>query len=122
MNVWTVCGFLLCALCINLLIRQYRPEFVPLVTAACGVLFGVAVLQETVQTVASLSSLVSQKGLSGYLGLLLKSLAAAISCQLTAALCRDCGESALAEKAELAGKLAILALSIPSVVQLLEWL
>ncbi len=122
MNVMTVCGFLLCAMCINLLIRQFRPEFAPLVLAACGILFGVFVLREAAQTVVSLSSLASQKGLSGYLALLLKALAAAISCQLTAALCRDCGESALAEKAELAGKLAILALAVPSVVQLLELL
>ena len=122
MNVWTVCGFLLCATCINLMLKQFRPEFAPLVTAACGILFGVAILQETVQTVASLSALASQKGLSSYLSLLLKALAAAISCQLTAALCRDCGESALAEKAELAGKLAIFAMSVPSVIELLEWL
>ncbi len=122
MNVLTVCGFLLCAMCINLLVRQFRPEFAPLVLAACGVLFGVFVLQETVETVASISALASQKGLAGYLGLLLKALAVAISCQLTAALCRDCGESALAEKAELAGKLAILALAVPSVIQLLELL
>lgn len=122
MSILTVCGFLLCVMCINLLVRQLRPEFAPLVLAACGVLFGVFVLQETVETVASVSALAMQKGLSGYLALLLKALAAAIACQLTSALCRDCGESALAEKAELAGKLAILALAVPSVVQLLELL
>ena len=120
MNILTVCGFLLCAMCLSLLVRQFRPEFVPPVIAACGVLFGVFVLREAAQTVASLSALAVQKGLTGYLGLLLKALGVAISCRLTAALCRDCGESALAEKAELAGKLAILALSVPSVIQLLE--
>lgn len=122
MNILTVCGFLLCAMCMTMLIRQFRPEFAPLVLAASGVLFGVFILREAAQTVVSLSSLASQKGLSGYLGLLLKALAVAISCGMTSALCRDCGESALAEKAELAGKLAILALAVPSIIQLLEQL
>lgn len=122
MNILTVCGFLLTALCINLLIHRLRPEFAPLTVAASGILFGVYVLQEAVNTVTALSSLAAQKGLSGYLELLLKALAMAVACQLTAALCRDCGESALAEKAELAGKLSILALAVPLAAQLLELL
>lgn len=52
--------------------------------------------------------------------LLLKALAIALACNATSAMCRDCGESALGEKAELAGKIAILSLCIPLLVQLLE--
>ena len=49
-----------------------------------------------------------------------KALAIALVCNSTSALCRDCGESALADKAELAGKVAILSLCIPLLVQLLD--
>jgi stage III sporulation protein AD len=52
--------------------------------------------------------------------LLLKALAIALACNATASLCRDCGESALAEKAELAGKIAILSLCIPLLIRLLD--
>ena len=122
MNLYAVCGFLLAALCINLLLRRLSPEFAPLTVAASGILLAVYFLREAANTVGTLSEIATQYGLGGWFSLLLKALAISLACQLTSALCRDCGESALAEKAELAGKLAILALSLPVVKQLLELL
>ena len=122
MNLYAVCGFLLAALCINLLLRRLSPEFAPLTVAASGILLAVYLLREAANTVGTLSEIAAQYGLSGWFSLLLKALAIAVACQLTSALCRDCGESALAEKAELAGKLAILALTLPVVRQLLDLL
>ncbi len=122
MHLFSVCGFLLCTLVINLLLHRLRPEFVPLTTAASGILLAVYFLQEAASAVASLSSLASAYGLQGWLNLLLKALAIALSCQMTASLCRDCGESALADKAELAGKIAILSLTVPVVRQLVQLL
>lgn len=122
MNLYAVCGFLLAALCVNLLLRRISPEYVPLTVAASGILLAVYFLREAANTVETLSGLAAQYGLGGWFSLLLKALAIAVACQLTSALCRDCGESALAEKAELAGKLAILALTLPVVKQLLALL
>ena len=122
MDLYAVCGFLLAALCINLLLRRISPEYAPLTVAASGILLAVYFLREAANTVETLSDLAAQYGLGGWFSLLLKALAIAVACQLTSALCRDCGESALAEKAELAGKLAILALTLPVVKQLLALL
>lgn len=122
MDLYAVCGFLLAALCINLLLRRISPEYAPLTVAASGILLAVYFLREAANTVEILSDLAAQYGLGGWFSLLLKALAIAVACQLTSALCRDCGESALAEKAELAGKLAILALTLPVVKQLLALL
>ncbi len=122
MNIFSVCGFLLAALCINLLLHRLRPEFTPLTVAASGILLGVYFLREAANTIASISAIAAESGLQGWMELLLKALAIAVACQLTSALCRDCGESALAEKAELAGKLAILSLTIPLIRQLLALL
>lgn len=122
MDLYAVCGFLLAALCVNLLLRRISPEYAPLTVAASGILLAVYFLREAANTVETLSDLAAQYGLGGWFSLLLKALAIAVACQLTSALCRDCGESALAEKAELAGKLAILALTLPVVKQLLALL
>lgn len=111
---------MLVALCVNLLLHRLRPEFCALVTAASGILLGVYVLREAAGMFASLTDLASAHGMGGWAGLLLKAIGIAVACQLTAALCRDCGESALAEKAELAGKIAILALTFPVLQQILE--
>lgn len=122
MDLYVVCGFLLASLCINLLLRRISPEYAPLTVAASGILLAVYFLREAANTVEALSGIAAQYGLGGWFSLLLKALAIAVACQLTSALCRDCGESALAEKAELAGKLAILALTLPVVKQLLALL
>lgn len=120
MNILSVCGFLLCALCINLFLHRLRPEFAPLTIAASGLLLAVYFLQEIASSLTALSSYAQSLGLSAHLELLLKALAIALACQMTSALCRDCGESALAEKAELAGKVAIFSLSVPLITQLLS--
>ena len=120
MNVFTVCGFLLVSLCVSLLLRRLCPEFAPLTVAAGGVLLGAYLLDGFLNALLPLSQAASALGLAAHVELLLKALAIALACNATSSLCRDCGESALAEKAELAGKIAILSLCIPLLVQLLD--
>lgn len=120
MNIFSLCGFLLVALCINLLLKRVSPEFAPLTAAASGVLLGVYLLKGLLEALLPLAGAASGLGLSAHMELLLKALAISLACNSTSSLCRDCGETALGEKAELAGKIAILALCLPLVVQLLE--
>lgn len=108
------------ALCVNLLLQRISPEFTPLTAAASGVLLGVYLLRGLLNALLPLVQAAQSLGLSAHMELLLKALAIALVCNSTSALCRDCGETALAEKAELAGKVAILSLCIPLLVQLLE--
>ncbi len=118
MNILAVCGFLLAALCIQLLLKRLCPEFTPLTLGACAILLAVYLLRESLNTLLSLWQTAAQMGLAPHLELLLKALAVSVACNLTSAVCRDCGESSLAEKAELAGKVAILSLSVPLAGQL----
>ena len=111
---------MLFALCVNLLLHRVSPEFTPLTAAAGGVRLGVYLLRGLLDALLPLAQAAGDLGLSAHMELLLKALAIALVCNSTSALCRDCGESALADKAELAGKVAILSLCIPLLVQLLE--
>ncbi len=122
MNVLSVCGFLLAVLCIQLLLKRLCPEFTPLTLGASAVLLTVYLVREGMDSLLTLWDAAAGMGLLPHLELLLKALAVSVACNLTAAVCRDCGESSLAEKAELAGKIAILSLSIPLAVQLLSLL
>ena len=56
----------------------------------------------------------------GYARILLKALAVCYITQLAADCCRDAGESAIASKIELAGKAAIVAVSLPVFTELAE--
>ena len=89
MNVFTVCGFLLVSLCVNLLLRRLCPEFAPLTAAASGVLLGAYLLGGFLNALLPLSQAASTLGLTAHMERLLKALAIALACNATASLCRD---------------------------------
>ena len=60
-------------------------------------------------------------GLSGqYLSIILKILAMSYAAEFIASLCRDAGESAYAAKVELAGKISVMLLAVPVIVNILD--
>ena len=68
-----------------------------------------------------LTSLNNKTGLnSEYLGILLKITGIAILTEFAVSICNDAGESAIATKIDLGGKIIIISISIPIIVALLE--
>lgn len=59
--------------------------------------------------------------ISAYWSVMLKALGIAILCRICTDVCRDCGEGAIAGGVETAGKIAILALSLPMVEEIVAW-
>ena len=104
-----------------LLLRQYRSEYGLLVElAAAGILLLYAVLH--LEPVLAAAETLSQR--SGipleYLSILLKSLGICYLVQFGADLCRDVGESAIAAKLELGGRIMVLVLSLPLFYELMD--
>lgn len=118
MNILTVCGVALITVAAAAVIRELRPGVAPFITAAAGVLLlGYIVLSATpiIDFLKALDSLAS-----GGISVMLKALGIAVGCQLTAEICRDCGEASTASRVELAGKIGILLLSLPLVRDILQ--
>ena len=68
-----------------------------------------------------LTTLSNKTGLnSEYLGILLKITGIAILTEFGVSICNDAGESAIATKIDLGGKIIIISISIPIIVALLE--
>ncbi len=59
--------------------------------------------------------------ISGYWSVMLKALGIALLCRICTDVCRDCGEGAIAGGVETAGKIAILALSLPMIEEIVVW-
>lgn len=55
-----------------------------------------------------------------FIGLLIKITGIAFLSEFAVSICRDSGESAIATKVEIGGKIIILALSIPIITNLLQ--
>lgn len=105
-------GVLSAVLCI--IVRQYKPEMALGVSIACGVLIMGAVITMLAPSAELISQLTGAAGLdSGYSRTLFKALAVCYIAQLGSDCCKDAGESAIASKIELAGKAAVVVISLP---------
>lgn len=112
-------GILSAVLCV--IVRQYKPEMALGISTACGVLILIAVITMLSPSVEAIVQLTEAAGLdNGYAAILLKALAVCYITQLSADCCRDAGEAAIATRIELAGKAAIVVISLPVFSSLAE--
>ena len=106
---------------LSVLIKQHRPELAMAIPVLGGItifLLVVPYLQEAVVLFGSLAEMTGIK--NRHLQLILKMIGVAYLCEFSADLCRDVGETSVAGKIELGGKLLILSLSLPIVGQFME--
>ena len=113
MEFAAIAGVVVVAAFLAVLLRQKSPEQ----SMAVGLLTGVGVmallLTKAAPSLGAVKELMDSSALPAEYGqLLFKALGICLLTQLAAA-CRDAGESALAGKAELAGKVGLIMLSLP---------
>lgn len=102
-------------------VRQYKAEYGMAVGVAGGVLLLLLILAQMTGMRDFFTGLIDQAGIEQeWLSLLLKALGICYITQFASDCCRDAGETALASKAELAGRIAVVLLALPMLSQLLE--
>ena len=106
---------------LSLVLRQYRPEYAVLVSLGCSVVVLLWVITGVAQVMDELNSLLENSLLSRELvQVVMKCLGVCILTELAAQTCRDAGENAIAAKAELAGKVTLVLVSLPLFQRLLQ--
>lgn len=107
-----------CAVCVLLLKTQKSP-IAQLLGTACCVLLAVYLLGENASIFTEVRALLDENGYTAYAKTLIKALGVAFACEAGADVCRELGEAGIASKIELAGRIEILALSLPVAADLL---
>lgn len=121
MDIIKIIGIGLISLIIIIIIKQYRPEFTIYISIIAGVLILTLTMDKLVGIINILTALNNKTGLNAqYLGILLKITGIAILTEFAVSICNDAGESAIATKIDLGGKIIIISISIPIIVALLE--
>lgn len=121
MDIIKIIGIGLISLIIIIIIKQYRPEFTIYISIIAGVLILTLTMDKLVGIINILTALNNKTGLNAqYLGILLKITGIAILTEFAVSICNDAGESAIATKIDLGGKITIISISIPIIVALLE--
>lgn len=121
MLVFKIIGIGICGTVLALTVKQYRPELaiaVPVLSAAAILLLCVPYLSSVL---AMLESIAEESGIdTAYVKIVVKIIGVAYICQFASDICKDAGESSIAGKIELGGKVVIITLSMPIIYGLLE--
>lgn len=120
-GIFTIVGVGVVAAALVVVLRQTKPEYAMLVSLATGIFILYKVLNDLVPVVAQIDTIFSTSGVSAQYGeILFKALGISLITQIACDTCKDAGESAIASKLEMAGRIAVLAVSLPLFTQVLS--
>lgn len=121
MGIFQMAAFALLAASLVLLVRVYRPDMALQVSIVAGLLLLLYMFTQIGGVLSGLTSFAEAYNIdTGYIGVLLKIIGIAYVSQFAAEICRDAGESSLASKVELGGRVMILAAALPAAISLLD--
>ncbi len=121
MEIVQIAGFGIVASVLLLLLRKERPELSFGLALVSGLVLFFLILPKVSGVVSAFSDLTKETGLAPlYFGVILKVLAVSYIADFSSALCRDAGEELLASRVEMAGRVFILAASLPIIREVLD--
>ena len=123
MEIFKIAGLAVLALGGVILLRAYRPEMALQLSLGTGVVLFAYALTEIGAVQQVIEGITGRYGLgSQQIKLIFKVFGMAYVAQFAAEACRDAGESAIASKVELVGRVMIVAAALPAVFSVLDLL
>ncbi len=120
-TLFKVLAFCLIAAVLCVVVGKRSGEYGLLIALAAGVIIAVLLLKNIAAPIILIREKLEEYGVeSEYFKVALKAVGIGYITSFIADTCRDCGQTSLALKAELAGKCAIFLLSIPLIISVLE--
>ena len=121
MEMTQIVGFAVVAASLALVLRQSRPELGLLAALGSSLLILGAALWGMDRLLQTAGERARRAGVDNeYTQILFRSLGLCVITQLAADTCRDAGETAIASRVELAGRVAVLLCALPLFQRLLE--
>ena len=104
-----------------ILLKKYSPEFTVLFETGAAIFVFLFVYPHLCELIDVVKTYGEGSGISSeYINIIIKALGISIVTQFSSDMCKDAGETAIASKVELAGRVLIISLSIPIISTLLE--
>ncbi len=121
MDIIKIIGIGLISLIIIIIVKQYRPEFVIYISLIAGALILMLIMDKVSAIINLLTSLSNKTVINNeFLILLIKITGIAFLTEFSISICKDSGETAIANKIDIGGKVIIISMSIPIIASLLE--
>lgn len=114
MNIISIVVIGVIGAAISVIIKQYKPEFAIFISIITAVIILSYIVSLTLPIISDIKSILSKTSVSfEYLSILLKSVGICYLTQFVCDICKDSGQTAIANKIELAGRVAICFISLP---------
>lgn len=121
MNITAYIVFILIACFLAVVLKGQSPSYAVLLTVAASVIALIFVVKAVTPYINELHTIFKTANInSSYFFTVLKGIAICYVSSLASDICKDNGQTALASKAELIGKVALIALSIPFLKDILD--
>ena len=116
-----IIGIGLIGLILIIIIKQYRPEFAIYISIGAGVIIFTLISRKLAGIIEVLKNFASKTSVNyDFILLLLKITGIAILTEFAVSICKDSGESAIANKIDLGGKVIIMSMSVPILSSLVQ--
>lgn len=121
MDIVKIIGIAFISVIIIIILKQYKPEFAIYASILAGILILTMSFSKLSSIIELLNNIASKTAINGeFLKILLKITGIALLTEFGISICKDSGETAIANKVDIAGKVTIIAISIPIMSGLLE--
>ena len=121
MDIIKIVGIAFITLIVVIILKQYKPEFAMYASILGGAIILFMSLGKITGIIQLLENISLKTAINGeFLGILIKITGIAFLTEFAVSVCKDAGETAIANTVDLGGKVIIIAISIPIVSALLE--
>ena len=121
MDIFKVVGFSIISVVLIVLLREEKKEIALLLTIVSGICILIFALSKITPIINMLNSLIDKSGINkDFLTIILKITGIAYIVEFGKNICIDAGQSAIATKLEMAGKIIIISLSLPLIASLVN--
>ena len=121
MEIVKIIGIAFVAIIIVVILKQYRPEFAIYASILAGVLILTLVSDTLFGIIDMIKSIANKTTInSNFLVILIKITGIAILTEFAVSICKDSGETAIASKVDIGGKVLLISLSIPIINALID--
>ena len=121
MDIIKIIGVGFIALIIIIILKQYRPEFTMYVSVIAGAIIILMLISPISGIINLINNIASRAGINTqFIRILIKITGIAILTEFAVSICNDSGESAIASKIDIGGKILIVSISIPIIQALME--
>lgn len=121
MTIFKIVGFGIIAVSLIIILKNQRPEIALICVVASSIIMLTFIFDDLKYVINLISSLISNSSIeNSYLEIILKVIGITYIVEFGKDICKDAGESAIANKIEIAGKVIIVSLSIPIIASLVD--